>query len=622
MKNYYLKIRDKYINQILSKQKTHEYRLATPERKEIKVGDTLIMISNQDKNKFVKVTVKAKKIFKSWKDALIEYWQQDFKNLYNSLEEALFECYKFYPKTEVDKYGIIVYSIDPTPLMTTFDNTSVLLDTNILIKRESTTNSSFEISKLFKWFNNKKIVIYIHESSKNEIEKYQDKKEMKSVLTKLNSYNVLPSLNCQVDDYFNEVIKKYSLNENSCIDNDLLKEIYNDNVGILLTDDNVMLKKAKELYIKDRVLSSSELLNYFETNYPQNIEYKMLSVKLKKFKDIDLTSSFFDTLREDYNGVEFDRWFKNKAAKNEEAYAFENDEGLKGFLYLKKEDKSEKYDNISPTLPPKNRLKVGTFKIVSTGFRLGERFLKIIFDNARKLDVDEIYVTLFEGKREEVGILKNLMEKWGFKKWGNKDNGETVLVKSMQNYIYNESPKFNYPLLKDEINYFFLPIYPKYHTDLFPDMILKNENMHLYEENKAHRYALEKIYLSGAFDIEAKPGDIVLIYRMGERYPKRYSSVVTGIAIIEEIIKTRNMDECIRICDNRSIFSEEEIKELYSQYPIVIKLLDYITLNNKINLDELYKNNIIVLGSGPRPFQQLSKNKYNLIYKLGIGENL
>ena len=92
----------------------------------------------------------------------------------------------------------------------------------------------------------------------------------------------------------------------------------------------------------------------------------------------------------------------------------------------------------------------------------------------------------------------------------------------MQNYIYNESPKFNYPLLKDEINYFFLPIYPKYHTDLFPDMILKNENMHLYEENKAHRYALEKIYLSGAFDIEAKPGDIVLIYRMGERYPKPF----------------------------------------------------------------------------------------------------
>ena len=620
MKNYYLKIRDKYIEEISSKNKIHEYRLATPERNQIKVGDTLIMVSNQDKHRFVKVTVKEKEIFKTWKDALMKYWQQDFKNLYNSLEDALCECYRFYPKTEVDKYGIIVFSI--IPLVVEYDNIDILLDTNILIKRESNTNTSFEISKLFNWFNNKKLLTYIHKSSKNEIEKYRDKKEMQSVLTKLNSYNVLPSLNCQVDDYFVEVIKKYSMDENSCIDNELLKEIYNDNVGILLTDDNVMLKKAEELYIRDRVLSSSELLNYFEIKYPQNIEYKMLSVRLKEFKDIDLNSQFFDTLREDYNGIEFDRWFKKKAAKKEKAYTFENEDGMKGFLYLKVEDKNEKYDDISPKLPPKNRLKVGTFKIISTGFRLGERFLKIIFDNAKKRNVDEIYVTLFENKREEVIQLKRFIECWGFRKWGYKSNGEAVLVKSLTDYNFNESPKFNYPLLKNEINYFFLPIYPQYHTDLFPDMILKNENMHLYKENKAHRYALEKIYLSGAFDIKAEPGDIVVIYRTGERYPKSYSSVVTGAAIIEEIVRTKNIDDCVKICKDRSIFSEEEIKTLHSKYPVVVKLLDYATLSNKVNLNQLYINQIIVRGSGPRPFQQLSKDEYIRIYKLGMGENL
>jgi hypothetical protein len=620
MKNYYLKIRDKYIDEIILKNKIHEYRLATPERNEIKVGDTLVMISNQDKNRFVKVTVKAKQIFKTWKDALIEYWQQDFKNLYNSLEDALYECYKFYPKMEVDRYGIIVYSI--TPLVVTYDKIDILLDTNILIKRESNSNTSFEISKLFNWFNNKKLLTYIHKSSKNEIEKYKDKKEMQSVLTKLNSYNVLPVLNCQTDNYFNEVINKYSMDENSSIDNELLKEIYNDNVGILLTDDNVMLKKAEELYIRDRVLSSSELLNYFETKYPQNIEYKMLSVKLKEFKNIDLNSQFFDTLREDYNGVEFDRWFKKKAAQKEKAYTFENEDGMKGFLYLKTEDKNEKYDDISPKFPSKNRLKVGTFKIISTGFRLGERFLKIIFDNARKFNVDEIYVTLFENKREEVKQLKRFMESWGFRKWGYKDNGEAVLVKSMIDYDNNESPKFNYPLLKNKINYFFLPIYPQYHTDLFPDMILQNENMHLYEENKAHRYALEKIYLSGALDIKAKVGDIVIIYRTGERYPKRYSSVVTGIAIIEEIIRTKDVDDCIKICKDRSIFSEEEIKVLQPKYPVVVRLLDYATLKNKVSLNQLYKNQIIVEGSGPRPFQQLNKEEYTIIYNLGMGENL
>ena len=128
MKNYYLKIRDKYIEEIISKNKIHEYRLATPERKEIKVGDTLVMISNQDKNRFVKVTVKAKQIFKTWKDALMEYWQQDFKNLYNSLEDALHECYRFYSKAEVDKYGIIVYDIEP--LVVTYDNIDILQDKN------------------------------------------------------------------------------------------------------------------------------------------------------------------------------------------------------------------------------------------------------------------------------------------------------------------------------------------------------------------------------------------------------------------------------------------------------------------------------------------------------------
>lgn len=153
-------------------------------------------------------------------------------------------------------------------------------------------------------------------------------------------------------------------------------------------------------------------------------------------------------------------------------------------------------------------------------------------------------------------------------------------------------------------------------------MILQNENMHLYKENKAHRYALEKIYLSGAFDIKAGPGDIVIIYRTGERYPKRYSSVVTGIAIIEEIIRTKDVDDCIKICKDRSIFSEKEIKALHSKYPVVVKLLDYTTLTNKVNLNQLYENQIIVEGSGPRPFQQLSKEEYIRIYKLGMGENL
>ena len=43
-------------------------------------------------------------IYTDWKSALEENWEQDFKDIFPSLDEALKECYKFYPKTAVDDW--------------------------------------------------------------------------------------------------------------------------------------------------------------------------------------------------------------------------------------------------------------------------------------------------------------------------------------------------------------------------------------------------------------------------------------------------------------------------------------------------------------------------------------
>ena len=109
MKTYYLKIRDKFITDIKNRVKKHEYRLASPERMQAKVGDTFVLISNQNKENFVRATIKGIKVYSSWNEALIENWEQDFKNLFPSLGATLKECYKFYPKDEVDRYGIAVF---------------------------------------------------------------------------------------------------------------------------------------------------------------------------------------------------------------------------------------------------------------------------------------------------------------------------------------------------------------------------------------------------------------------------------------------------------------------------------------------------------------------------------
>ena len=618
MKTYYLKIRDKFISDIKNRVKKHEYRLASPERMQAKVGDTFVLISNQNRDNFVRATIKGIKVYNSWNEALIENWEQDFKNIFTSLEATLKECYKFYSKDEVDRYGIAVFEIEP--LYIDYSKSSVLLDTNIFIKRESSNNVSFEISNLFKWLYKKQLKKYLHKNTIEELKTHKDEKVKNAMLAKASSYDILPSFTSGKDDYFEYIVNQYSQDENSKIDNSLLLEVYNDNVGILLTDDNAILKKAKDLFIRDKVVTSAELLEYFERTYPKNIEYKMLAVKLKRFDEVDINSTFFDTLREDYEGKKFDDWFKKKG--NEKAYVFEdNDEKLKGFLYLKIEDENENYSDIEPILSPKRRLKVGTFKIERTGFRLGERFLKIIFENAVKWNVDEAYVTLFEDKRQEVCALKGIMEQWGFVKHGyKKSNGESVLVKDMKQYKDAETPKFNYPKLKKDRNHYFLPIKAEYHTDLFPDNILKNEDMHLYEDKLAHRYAIEKIYLTGAYNIKAKAGDVVLIYRMSDGWYKNYSSVVTGMAIVQEVVKTKNVEECINICKDKSIFKEKDIRAVYSKYPTVVKILDYKPFTHKVTLNELRDHGVLDKYSGPRPFTFITQEQFETIYKLGMEE--
>ena len=172
MKSYYLRIRDKFINEIVNGLKRREYRLANEERKMIKIGDTIVLISNQNKRNFVKVTVKKVRWYPNWGEALKDNWKCDFKNLYSTLDDAIKECQRFYSKSDVDKYGIISFEMEP--IYTTYKNASVLLDTNIIVKRESSNNVSFEVTNLFNWFDKENVKKYIHPLTKDELSTHKD----------------------------------------------------------------------------------------------------------------------------------------------------------------------------------------------------------------------------------------------------------------------------------------------------------------------------------------------------------------------------------------------------------------------------------------------------------------
>lgn len=489
-----------------------------------------------------------------------------------------------------------------------------LLDTNTIIHKENKRVSNYSIGHLFRWLDRLKHDKIVHPYSICEIKKYRDPETQEAISVKLESYEIIKTVK-EPDQDFLELIR---LPENDRIDDCLLFEVYSNRVDILITEDRKLRNKALKLGLSYRVFSINSFISTVTAENPSLIEYKMLAVEKTYFGNVDISDQFFDSFRTAYPG--FDKWFARKC--DEEAYICDTDTGkILGFLYLKTEGPDENYSDIVPPLKPMRRLKMGTFKVESTGFRLGERFVKIIFDNALQRNVDEIYVTLYTD-REELSALAALLKRWGFTKYGVKiGNGkeEQVLVKKMKVFDNTFSFRKNFPNIQYKCNKFISPIFPRYHTTLLPDSKLNNENKIDFLSREPHKYALQKVYISWAPGNGVKPGDIILFYRTGQEGTKKKTSVVTTVAIVDEIISDiHSQEELLSLCQIRSVFSVEDLKRFWREHRRNLKILKFIfvkSLTKRLTLGYFWEHNIVPAPSGSRSFMRLSDAQYDQIMK-------
>jgi hypothetical protein len=226
---------------------------------------------------------------------------------------------------------------------------------------------------------------------------------------------------------------------------------------------------------------------------------------------------------------------------------------LAAFLYLKVEGEQEPYPDIVPTFRPRKRLKIGTFKVNLNGYKLGERFLKIVFDIAIKQRVDEVYVTIFPHTVEQVRLIK-LLEDFGFVQWGEKRNpfgAERVYLRDMTPRFDSSKPRLTFPYIRRSVRTFLVPIWPQYHTELLPDSILKTESPADFVEHEPYRNAIRKVYVSRSHFRDLKAGDVIVFYRTGGYY----KSVVTTLGIVEGVHNDiQNEEQFLRLCRKRSVF--------------------------------------------------------------------
>lgn len=340
-------------------------------------------------------------------------------------------------------------------------------------------------------------------------------------------------------------------------------------------------------------------------------------LKLKKFEDLDLDDSFFDTLKEDYEG--FESWFKMKSQKK--AYVLE-DNGIQGFLYLKLENGL--INDVTPVIEANKILKIGTFKVNPHGTRLGERFIKKALDHATDKKVDVCYVTIF---KKHIALV-DLLKKYGFLKYGVKrtSNGEElVLLKELytsRNNILLDYPKI---MLKDSQKYL-LAIYPDYHTKMFPDSILNNESFDILDD-VSHTNSIHKIYVCSMPVDVLNRGDIVVIYRTGDdQGPAEYRSVATSLCVIEEVRSKEtfeNFDDFYEYSNAYSIFDRDDLNLWYNRKKCYTIKMTYNAAFRKRLIRKKLADEVGLSRNKRWSILRLSDEQFNLVLEKGdVDESL
>ncbi|MCB5442401.1 GNAT family N-acetyltransferase [[Ruminococcus] lactaris] len=346
---------------------------------------------------------------------------------------------------------------------------------------------------------------------------------------------------------------------------------------------------------------------------------------LRSFTDIDLSDSFFNSLKNDYQGssktTEFNAWFKAKAAEGRSALVFDDEEGLGAFIAIKHE--CERIELDEKTMPAIERMKISTFLISPRyrGQRLGEGAIGLVLWKWQDWGCDEVYVTVFETHNDLISQL----EKFGFELAGHRD-GECVYVKSRKRIDYSDAYK-SFPFVKpnfDEAGYIAVNDY--FHNTLFPYSELRRRTTPKIILDVSN--GISKTYIgSSTSQLGFKAGDPVFIYskHTGNGQPG-YKSCVTTYCIVKDIVQVKqhgrallSYEEYLARISNKSVYDPIELQNQYNNKSslILIELVYYGFFGAGNNLNWVWlKNNGCWENSHPL-MQRLTKEQFKKILKAG-----
>ena len=220
------------------------------------------------------------------------------------------------------------------------------------------------------------------------------------------------------------------------------------------------------------------------------------------------------------------------------------------------------------------------------------------------------------------------MGEYGFHHHGFKHGeggNELVYVRSFAREANRTSPKLTYPFFSTQAHAFIVSIYGEYHTELFPDSILRTESPADFIENEPHRNAISKVYISRSIERKLEAGDVIVFYRTGGYY----QGVVTTIGVVESVIDNIKSEvDFIRLCRKRSVFTDEELSNHWNYNritrPFIVNFLYVYSFPKRIIMKRLIEIGVISsVYDAPRGFTEISvKNLKEIMRECKSNESI
>lgn len=343
-------------------------------------------------------------------------------------------------------------------------------------------------------------------------------------------------------------------NTNDACDNRLLWALQQNAAHAFITEDKNIHRKARAEGLDARVYSIQQAHDWLRRLHePANVELPNIDEVELHTLTPQLGSPFFDSLREGYDG--FNAWFERVAQQGRRAWVYRNP-GLNRVeaICIFDVQTDEQIDDDGQTLDGRS-LKLCTFKVGEAvrGRKIGELFLRAAFQHATNHRCEHIFL---HANGEQQDRLTDLLVDFGFFPAGTY-RGDAVLVKShpinppaIQMAPFEYVRKY-YPHYDGGANVrkFIVPIKPRYHNILFPDI----RGLPAGHPRQHVGNAIKLAYLSNAPSNVPSPGDVVLFYR------SRDQKAVTTLGVVERYEVKTNADEIAQLVSRRTVYSMADI---------------------------------------------------------------